>query len=66
MVLKYNSKLGRETAPYGDTDYTHKAVPYPEQLAEHSFPEVKVVTLSKDLYSRLSVTFKADKDLAIL
>lgn len=58
--------MGRETAPHGDTDYTHKAVPYPSQLAEHSFPEVKVLTLLKYLHSRLSITFKADKDLAIL
>lgn len=50
MVIKCNCKLGRESAPYGDTDYTHKAVLYPEQLAEHSFPEVKVLPVLKYLH----------------
>lgn len=39
MVTKYIRKLNRETAPYEDTGYTHKAVLYSLQLAEHEFPE---------------------------
>lgn len=54
MVIQHNCKLGRESAPYGDTDYTHKAVLYPEQFAEHSFLEVLPVL--KYLHYRLLVT----------